>query len=109
MEKTLEFAINEALESGRRSAMPQFLEMELRENIAQEIESRGADIASMWVGIGGRTPQAIDWFINDVKFFANIVRGKKESNDLNWKEQNKLRQQWILDNPDAEYEGWMSI
>ena len=109
MEKTLEFAINEALESGRRSAMPQFLEMELRENIAQEIESRGADIASMWVAIDGRTPQAIDWFINDVKFFANIVRGKKESNDLNWKEQNKLRQQWILDNPDAEYEGWMSI
>ena len=29
--------------------------------------------------------------------------------DINWEEQNKLRQQWILDNPDAEYEGWMSI
>lgn len=40
MEKTLEFAINEALESGRRSAMPDFLEKELREKIAQEIESR---------------------------------------------------------------------
>jgi hypothetical protein len=38
MEKTLEFAINEALENGRQSAMPQFLEMELREKIAQEIE-----------------------------------------------------------------------
>jgi hypothetical protein len=40
LEKTLEFAINEALESGRRSAMPQFLEMELREKIAQQIETR---------------------------------------------------------------------
>jgi hypothetical protein len=38
MEKTLGFAINEALENGRQSAMPQFLEMELREKIAQEIE-----------------------------------------------------------------------
>jgi hypothetical protein len=39
MEKTLEFTIKEALESGRQSAMPAFLEMELREKIAQEIES----------------------------------------------------------------------
>lgn len=39
MEKTLEFTIKEALESGRLSAMPQFLEMELREKIAQEIEA----------------------------------------------------------------------
>ena len=39
MQKTLEFTIKEALESGRQSAMPAFLEMELREKIAQEIES----------------------------------------------------------------------
>jgi hypothetical protein len=39
MEKTLQFALNEALENGRKSAMPEFLEMELREKIAQEIES----------------------------------------------------------------------
>ena len=39
MHKTLEFTIKEALESGRQSAMPAFLEMELREKIAQEIES----------------------------------------------------------------------
>jgi glutamate-1-semialdehyde aminotransferase len=39
MEKTIDYAINEALETGRLSAMPQFLEMELREKIAQEIES----------------------------------------------------------------------
>ena len=29
--------------------------------------------------------------------------------DTNWEEQNKLRQQWLQDNPDAQYEGWMSI
>lgn len=46
MEKTLEFTINEALESGRRSAMPQFLEKELREKIAQEIESRIINVDS---------------------------------------------------------------
>jgi hypothetical protein len=32
-----------------------------------------------------------------------------QSNSTNWEEQNKLRQQWIQDNPNAEYEGWMSI
>jgi glutamate-1-semialdehyde aminotransferase len=39
LEKTIDYAINEALETGRLSAMPEFLEMELREKIAQEIES----------------------------------------------------------------------
>ncbi len=29
--------------------------------------------------------------------------------DINWEEQNKLRDQWLQDNPDAQYEGWMSI
>lgn len=30
-------------------------------------------------------------------------------NDVNWEEQNKMRQQWLLDNPDAGYVGWTSI
>jgi hypothetical protein len=36
---------------------------------------------------------------------------KKEiiSNDVDWEYQNKLREQWLRDNPNAEYEGWMSI
>jgi len=36
---------------------------------------------------------------------------KKEivSNDMDLEYQNKLREQWLKDNPDAEYEGWMSI
>ena len=40
MEKTVEYAVNEALNMGRLSAMPQFLEAELREKIAQEIEEK---------------------------------------------------------------------
>jgi len=39
MEKTMEYALNEALETGRRSAMPVFLEKELREKIAQQVET----------------------------------------------------------------------
>lgn len=36
---------------------------------------------------------------------------KKEiiSNEIDWEYQNKLREQWLKDNPNAEYEGWMSI
>ena len=29
--------------------------------------------------------------------------------EMNWTYQNQLREQWIIDNPYAEYEGWMSI
>jgi hypothetical protein len=29
--------------------------------------------------------------------------------DVDWKHQNELRKQWLLDNPDAQYIGWMSI
>ena len=31
------------------------------------------------------------------------------SNEIDWEYQNKLRQQWLMDNPEAEYQGWMSI
>ena len=31
------------------------------------------------------------------------------SSNTNWEEQNKMREQWLLDNPDAGYIGWMSI
>lgn len=31
------------------------------------------------------------------------------TNKIDWEHQNKLREQWLLDNPDAEYQGWMSI
>ena len=32
-----------------------------------------------------------------------------DTHDTNWSKQNKLMAQWHTDNPDAEYEGWMSI
>ena len=28
---------------------------------------------------------------------------------VDWAQQNELRKQWLLDNPDATYGGWMSI
>jgi hypothetical protein len=28
---------------------------------------------------------------------------------INWAYQNELRKQWLLDNPDSQYIGWMSI
>jgi hypothetical protein len=52
-------------------------EEELREKIAQQIESEGNDCAFLWIAIGGRTPEAIDWFIKDVKSIADTVRGKQ--------------------------------
>ena len=30
-------------------------------------------------------------------------------NDIDWPAQNKLREQWLRDNPDAKYLGWVSI
>jgi hypothetical protein len=32
-----------------------------------------------------------------------------ESTDINWAYQNALREQWLTDNPDSQYIGWMSI
>ena len=32
-----------------------------------------------------------------------------EATAEDWAIQNKLRQEWLAANPDAEYEGWMSI
>ncbi len=33
----------------------------------------------------------------------------KESTDIDWAYQNALREQWLKDNPDSGYIGWMSI
>jgi hypothetical protein len=29
--------------------------------------------------------------------------------DIDWAHQNKLREQWLIDNPEAKYGGWVSI
>ena len=39
MEKTLSYALEEAIQSGRRSAAPFVMEVELREMIAQQLEA----------------------------------------------------------------------
>jgi predicted amidophosphoribosyltransferase len=31
------------------------------------------------------------------------------TNEVDWVHQNKLKEQWHKDNPNAQYEGWMSI
>ena len=31
------------------------------------------------------------------------------THQINWAYQNQLRKQWLIDHPEAEYEGWMSI
>ena len=33
----------------------------------------------------------------------------KESTEIDWAYQNALREQWLKDNPDSGYIGWMSI
>lgn len=30
-------------------------------------------------------------------------------NGIDWKKQNELREQWLKDNPNAVYGGWVSI
>jgi hypothetical protein len=32
-----------------------------------------------------------------------------EATAEDWAKQNALRAQWLIDNPDAQYIGWMSI
>ena len=40
---------------------------------------------------------------------ASMDKEKIISNEIDWEYQNQLREQWLKDNPNAEYEGWMSI
>jgi hypothetical protein len=53
MEKTLQYALEEAIASGRRSAAPVFMEIELREQIAQQLEAANYPEAAFIV----RNPQ----------------------------------------------------
>ena len=39
----------------------------------------------------------------------NGLKDTDNSRDIDWELQNKLRQQWLIDNPQAEYLGWVSI
>lgn len=36
-------------------------------------------------------------------------KAPKKETDIDWKKYNETHRQWLADNPDAEYEGWVSI
>jgi hypothetical protein len=72
MEKTIGFAIQEALESGRRSANPTYSELETREKLAQEIE-KYHDFQYMHSEEPNSCP---DGFCN-CETLATLVRGHK--------------------------------
>lgn len=38
-----------------------------------------------------------------------LVQSTESNHDIDWKYQNQLREQWLKDNPDAKYLGWVSI
>jgi hypothetical protein len=40
---------------------------------------------------------------------VNMSGLKDTDNDIDWVYQNKLREQWLKDNPQAVYIGWTSI
>jgi hypothetical protein len=39
----------------------------------------------------------------------NGVKVMDKNTDVDWAYQNALREQWLKDNPDAQYIGWTSI
>jgi len=43
--------------------------------------------------------------------YSKIMDGAKmaEATAEDWAKQNALREQWLIDNPDAQYIGWVSI
>ncbi len=43
--------------------------------------------------------------------YLKVADGVKmaEATAEDWVKQNALREQWLIDNPDAQYIGWMSI
>ena len=72
MEKTMEYALNEALAMGRRSATQSFNEVELREKIAQQIE-KFRDAGEFLRGFPGTEEDALTAAIK-------IIRGNNVSN-----------------------------
>jgi len=80
MEKTMKYAINEAIDSGRRSAMPEFLEAELSEKIAQEIEQKRKPYGKLAWEKDGEERQFYLGICEGMNFSIAIVRGNNDSN-----------------------------
>jgi hypothetical protein len=77
MNKTIEYAVNEALNMGRLSAMPQFLEAELREKIAQEIEEKRKPYAKLAWEKDGEERQFYLGICNGMNLAKVIVENSK--------------------------------
>jgi Mor family transcriptional regulator len=77
MNKTIEYAVNEALNMGRLSAMPQFLEAELREKIAQEIEEKRKPYGKLAHNEQGEDRQFYLGICNGMNFAKVIVENPK--------------------------------
>ncbi len=50
-------------------------------------------------------------FTAHLVLYLKVVDGARmpEATAADWAKQNALREQWLIDNPDAQYIGWMSI
>jgi hypothetical protein len=50
-------------------------------------------------------------FTQHLDLYSRVVAGVKmpEATAEDWAKQNQLRQEWLANNPDADYIGWTSI
>jgi hypothetical protein len=80
MEKTMEYALNEALETGRRSAMPVFLEKELREKIIQEIDEARKPYLELAKDKTSEDYLYYNGFCNAMNFAKVIVENPNDNN-----------------------------
>jgi glutamine amidotransferase-like uncharacterized protein len=80
LEKTLKYALNEALETGRRSANPTYLEKELREKIAQEIEAKRQPYLELAKDKESEDHQVYLGVCNGMYFAQIIVEYPREDN-----------------------------
>ena len=80
MEKTMGFALKEAVEMGRRSANTAFYQVELREKIAQEIEEKRKPYAILAKENQGEDRQFYLGICNGMNFAKVIVENPNGSN-----------------------------
>ena len=77
MNKTIEYAVNEALNIGRLSANVQFFEAEVREKIAQEIESKRAKYLDLANNKESDDYQFYLGLCNGMNYAMLIAKGKE--------------------------------
>ena len=80
MNKTIEYAVNEALKIGRLSANVKFYEAELREKIAQEIEEARKPYGVLAKENQGEDRQFYLGLCNGMNFAKVIVENPNDGN-----------------------------